>query len=69
MGNASEGLKMSFSNSPALDSLAYDSDGVLTKDEIRKILTRPTGTGARTMNIKMANDVRDPPGSHALEAP
>lgn len=33
-----------------------NSDGVLTRDEIRSILTRPSGGGARTMNMKMAND-------------
>lgn len=32
-----------------------NSDGVLTRDEIRSILTRPNG-GARTMNMKMASD-------------
>ena len=38
-----------------------DNDGSLTRDEIRAILTRPTGDGGvRKMNIKMAEDVREP---------
>jgi Ca2+-binding EF-hand superfamily protein len=31
-------------------------DGVLTKDEIVSILTRPTSSGTRTFNTKMLND-------------
>ena len=46
-----------------------DNDGSLTRDEIRAILTRPTGDGGvRKMNIKMAEDVRDAMRSSCLPA-
>ena len=33
-----------------------NNDGVLTKEEIMHILTRPTANGARTFNTKMLNE-------------